>query len=40
MARAPEALAMAEEVGDDWTTARALNTSGYAAALVRSDGRT
>ena len=30
MQRAPEALAMAEEVGDDWTTARALNTSGYA----------
>jgi predicted ATPase/class 3 adenylate cyclase/DNA-binding CsgD family transcriptional regulator len=30
MQRAPEALAMAEALGDQWTTARALNTSGYA----------
>lgn len=30
MQRAPEALAMAEALGDEWTTARALNTSGYA----------
>ena len=30
MQRAPEALAMAEALGDEWTTARALNTTGYA----------
>ena len=27
--RAPEALAMAQEVGDEWAMARALNTIGY-----------
>ncbi len=34
MQRAPEALAMAEAIGDQWTTARALNTSGYAQLWV------
>jgi DNA-binding CsgD family transcriptional regulator len=32
MLRIPEALAMAEAVGDDWATARALNTFGYLQA--------
>jgi predicted ATPase/class 3 adenylate cyclase/DNA-binding CsgD family transcriptional regulator len=32
-ARAPQALAMAEAVGDDWATARALNTLGLAELL-------
>jgi predicted ATPase/DNA-binding CsgD family transcriptional regulator len=31
--RAPQALAMAESVGDDWAAGRALNTLGFAAAL-------
>jgi predicted ATPase/DNA-binding CsgD family transcriptional regulator len=31
--RAPQALAMAESVGDRWAEARALNTLGFAAAL-------
>jgi predicted ATPase/class 3 adenylate cyclase/DNA-binding CsgD family transcriptional regulator len=31
--RAPQALAMAETVGDDWAAGRALNTLGFAAAL-------
>jgi len=31
--RAPQALAMAETVGDDWATARALNTLGLAEVL-------
>lgn len=35
--RAPQALAMAEAVGDDWATARALNTLGFAAALFEPD---
>jgi predicted ATPase/class 3 adenylate cyclase/DNA-binding CsgD family transcriptional regulator len=33
LARAPEALAMAETVGDDWATARALNTLGLGELL-------
>lgn len=31
--RAPQALAMAETVGDDWSAGRALNTLGFATAL-------
>jgi DNA-binding CsgD family transcriptional regulator len=31
--RAPQALAMAETVGDDWAAGRALNTLGFATAL-------
>ncbi len=31
--RAPQALAMAETVGDDWAAARALNTLGFATVL-------
>lgn len=31
--RAPQALAMAETVGDDWAAGRALNAIGFAAAL-------
>ena len=32
--RAPEALAMAEEVGDEWALGRALNTLGFCQAWV------
>lgn len=35
--RAPQALAMAETVGDDWATARALNTLGLAELLFDPD---
>ncbi|MEO6469441.1 MAG: hypothetical protein ABIP21_10095, partial [Acidimicrobiia bacterium] len=31
--RAPQALAMAETVGDDWAAGRALNTLGFATVL-------
>ncbi len=34
MQRAPEALAMAESIGDTWTQARALNTIGYAEVFL------
>jgi predicted ATPase/class 3 adenylate cyclase/DNA-binding CsgD family transcriptional regulator len=34
MVRAPQALEMAEAVGDDWAAARALNTLGFAETLV------
>jgi predicted ATPase/class 3 adenylate cyclase/DNA-binding CsgD family transcriptional regulator len=38
--RAPQALAMAEAVGDEWAMARALNTLGFAASLFEPvDGR-
>lgn len=38
MARyAPHALEMAEEVGDEWTIARALNTNGLVAAWLRPE---
>ena len=40
MVRAPQALAMAEAVGDDWAAARALNSLGFARAAVRSGRRT
>jgi len=35
---APEALAMAEDLGDEWTCARALNTSGYAQLWFDASG--
>ena len=38
LVRAPQALAMAEAVGDDWATARALNTLGLARVAVRPRG--
>jgi predicted ATPase/DNA-binding CsgD family transcriptional regulator len=38
MARyAPQALEMAEEVGDEWAMGRALNTNGLVAALLRPE---
>lgn len=36
--RAPQALAMAEVVGDDWTAARALNTLGFGELLFDPEG--
>ena len=39
--RAPQALAMAEAVGDDWAAGRALNTLGFATVLFDPEaGRT
>jgi DNA-binding CsgD family transcriptional regulator len=35
--RAPQALAMAEEVGDEWAAGRALNSLGFATALFDPD---
>jgi predicted ATPase/class 3 adenylate cyclase/DNA-binding CsgD family transcriptional regulator len=35
--RAPEALAMAREVGDEWALGRALNTQGLVQALFEDD---
>ena len=37
--RAPQALAMAEAVGDDWAAGRALNTLGFATVLFDPVGR-
>ena len=41
LVRAPQALAMAETVGDDWAAARALNTLGFATSCcsIRDGGR-
>lgn len=36
--RAPQALAMAEIVGDDWAAARALNTLGFAEVMFDPEG--
>jgi predicted ATPase len=38
MVRAPQALAMAETVGDDWAAARALNTLGFAEVMFDPEG--
>jgi predicted ATPase/class 3 adenylate cyclase/DNA-binding CsgD family transcriptional regulator/tetratricopeptide (TPR) repeat protein len=38
MIRAPQALAMAETVGDDWAAARALNTLGFAEVMFDPAG--
>src|SRR4029078_7955624 len=37
--RAPQALAMAESVGDEWAEARALNTLGLAELLFDPEAR-